>query len=74
MADLDSHLSYPGRDPPVHVEPVEPVTSLILTGRGAKTPTVLPLKEGMTEASGLRRRIIHYNRRFVGFFTSITGQ
>ena len=64
------HLSFvwaaPGRDPPpVHVEPVEPFTSLILTGRGAKTPAVLPLKEGMSEAidsdHSLRRRF------FVGF-------
>eukprot|EP00434_Breviolum_minutum_P010469 symbB.v1.2.009233.t1/scaffold583.1/size184467/5 len=33
----------------VRDHPVEPFTSLILTGRGAKTPAVLPLKEGMSE-------------------------
>ena len=56
----------------MHVEPVETFTSLILTGRGAVTPAVLPLKEGMSEAidsdHSLRRRFLlvftkdHYHR------------
>lgn len=71
------YLSYQphGRDaPPVHVEPVDPFISLILTGRGAKTPAVLPLKEGMTEATRWLKRSLHHDTSpfcFVGFYFAL---